>query len=668
MSEVKKIKINGTDISIKDETARTGIAANSEAIAAEAEARKNADTNYTGDNRTSTVEGDDTRTAGDITDTADNIVIHAKASILMDSDGSYTEDIEGKKKIDADSIEETYQKTRSIHVVGQQTEAIDSSATKSIDGTYSKIVTGAATETYKDSLNVTAKNSTETVTEKKTIKAADIALDPTSGALTYSEPVKNNKLVTVPMKSTTGVLYNLLCEGSRLGDELPYIFNADNTGTTDVSAALNAACQQYRGIIIPPGTYRIDSPVNATLCQIQGIGATLTAGAVIDTVLYYENGGDFKQLHDLHIDCASKAKCGIRVMNTPGMVLDTITIRNATSVGISLGTADTSAGGGHININNCMVYNNETLATCILNNSPDTVIRDCELYYTNCAIDCYATYLMLYNTHLWSGGAAANKLTEDKAINLRPELVSLDISGLYIDSFTFGIYTDNRIWCNGNNIFFYNDTERNEMKTSIGVRCNLWSRFLINAVAGGSHVPFYPLTYSDLQAYINTEPPKDNKKMYFSGCIGSPNTLTSMANDLSCYPEKITLAIKGENLNGYFLIGKIIPSDSSDIDFYVGNAVGECHFKYWTDKARTKDNINVSGCTNTTAYTFHIGARQTETIAGTEVVSYPVYVQHGDTIPFQIYGYAGNLAACVCLTYISKVEAPNIIATISPTS
>lgn len=260
MSEVKKIKINGTDISIKDETARTGITENSKAIAAEAEARKNADTNYTGDNRTSTVEGDDTRTAGDITDTADNIVIHAKASILMDSDGSYTEDIEGKKKIDADSIEETYQKTRSIHVVGQQTEAIDSSATKSIDGTYSKIVTGAVTETYKDSLNVTAKNSTETVTEKKTIKAADIALDPTSGALTYSEPVKNNKLVTVPMKSTTGEAYNLLCEGSELGtNSIKSVkdFGAIGDGVHDDTEAIKAALNANTGIYFPAGIYLI---------------------------------------------------------------------------------------------------------------------------------------------------------------------------------------------------------------------------------------------------------------------------------------------------------------------------------------------------------------------------------------------------------------------------
>lgn len=277
MSEVKKIKINGTDIAIKDETARTGITENSKAIAAEAEARKNADTNYTGDNRTSTVEGDDTRTAGDITDTADNIVIHAKASILMDSDGSYTEDIEGKKKIDADSIEETYQKTRSIHVVGAQTEAVDSSATKSIDGTYSKIVTGAVTETYKDSLNVTAKNSTETVTEKKTIKAADIALDPTSGALTYSEPVKNNKLVTVPMKSTTGVLYNLLCEGSEVGGnrgiKTVKDYGAYGDGIHDDTAAIQAALDSNNIIFIPDGDYLLSGTLHCDDTAIYGGGS-----------------------------------------------------------------------------------------------------------------------------------------------------------------------------------------------------------------------------------------------------------------------------------------------------------------------------------------------------------------------------------------------------------
>lgn len=233
-------------------------AALSKRIDAEATARADADANYTGTNRISTVTGDDNRTAGDITDTADNIVIHGKRSVLMDSDGTYTEDITGKKKVTADSVEEIYQNTRSIHVVGEQTEAVDSNATKSIYGSYSKTVTGVTTETYNAARDIIGTNSTENYTGKKVITAQDIQFIPGSGALTYGTPVKRGSLRVLAMKKANGEPYNILCEGSTFdyGANVKD-FGAKGDGMTDDTAAIQAAINQtdYDTIIIPPGKY-----------------------------------------------------------------------------------------------------------------------------------------------------------------------------------------------------------------------------------------------------------------------------------------------------------------------------------------------------------------------------------------------------------------------------
>lgn len=258
----------------------------SKRIDAEAAARADADANYTGTNRASTVTGNDTRTAGDITDTADNVVIHGKKSILMDSDGTYTEDITGKKKVTADSAEETYQSTRSIHVVGAQTEAVDSDATKSVGGTYSKTVTGVTTETYNAARAITGTNSTESYTGKKVISAQDIQFTPGSGAITYSKPSKTGDLITIPFKDSDGEVYKVLCEGTKIKTPTAIInvqeYGAKGDGITDDSAAINAAVTAAKakggGIVFLPSTekgYFVHSTINVNgNVYIRGDGQT----------------------------------------------------------------------------------------------------------------------------------------------------------------------------------------------------------------------------------------------------------------------------------------------------------------------------------------------------------------------------------------------------------
>lgn len=214
MPDVSLININNTDINIKDATART-------AVADEVTARKAADANYTGDNKVSTVSGDYTVLAGDITETADNITIHGKQSVLIDSDGNYTEDVVGKRKITAKENEEIYSGTHSEHVTGVTTKAYDNNVTESIDGTYSRIVTGAITETHQASETISGTNSAENMTGIKSIAANDIRFTATNsaGAVTYSKPTSDGKLVTVPYKDTDGNIYKVLCEGTTIDSD-----------------------------------------------------------------------------------------------------------------------------------------------------------------------------------------------------------------------------------------------------------------------------------------------------------------------------------------------------------------------------------------------------------------------------------------------------------------
>ena len=142
--------------------ARTGADdALSNQIAAEVTARENADANYRGANRVSTVTGDDTRTAGDITDTADNIVIHGKRSILIDSDGACTETVALNRELDVNGDD-------SVH--------IDGASTLNIGGLRTEVYAADKSDSVNGSHTINRNNITATVTGKTNISAKDVAV------------------------------------------------------------------------------------------------------------------------------------------------------------------------------------------------------------------------------------------------------------------------------------------------------------------------------------------------------------------------------------------------------------------------------------------------------------------------------------------------------------
>ena len=155
----------------------------SEDIAAEAERRKNADANYIGENKVSTVTGDDTRTAGNITDTADNIVIHGKKSILIDSDGAYT-----------------------LNVGGPCTEVYDVNKNDSVKGTHT-INRNNITMTITGKTNITAKDiavSAEAVSINNTTPSLPIVFPDKTIDLHELDNIGSNKRVIIAMGDSLG--------------------------------------------------------------------------------------------------------------------------------------------------------------------------------------------------------------------------------------------------------------------------------------------------------------------------------------------------------------------------------------------------------------------------------------------------------------------------------
>lgn len=450
-------------------------AALSERIDAEAAARADADANYTGTNKVSTVTGDDTRTAGDITDTADNVVIHGKKSILMDSDGTYTEDITGKKKVNADNVEETYRSTRSIHVVGEQTEAIDSNATKSIGGTYSKTVTGVTTEIYNAARSITGTNSTESYTGKKVISAQDIQLTPASGALTYSKPVQKDNLVIIPFKSSDGINYNVLCEGTKISTDSGDPINAIAAGFDPTGVNYNDdvfAANSDHSIFFPEGTYRFKNGIEIKN-SIYGTGATegQENGDTL-TRLVFENGAYAIKFADTN---KSKIISGVNITPAEGGILYAnsvysvcrithVLIGGCRTYGIKIAPSIMSS--RCISIDNVQIfgdaaYTKDCTAYVFNSNAPDCTMHHIYSGQTQIGIDSAANILTLSDVHLWTGVAGAAPTTawyrETKGFKLANSTIIG--SNIYIDSAFIPIFATAESIVNMTSlVIWYDDT------------------------------------------------------------------------------------------------------------------------------------------------------------------------------------------------------------------
>ena len=121
----------------------------------------------------------------------------------------------GNVKKDANNSETTLQGTRSLHVVGESTVAIDSNSTESVDGAKSEVVTGVSSANYNADRTVNGTNFIETFTGKKTTNSKDYVIN-TENPLTYKKPeLSNNGLSYIPFKDVDGNIYYLCVKSEK---------------------------------------------------------------------------------------------------------------------------------------------------------------------------------------------------------------------------------------------------------------------------------------------------------------------------------------------------------------------------------------------------------------------------------------------------------------------
>ena len=126
----------------------------------------------------------------------------------------------GNVKKDANNSETTLQGTRSLHVVGESTVAIDSNSTESVDGSKSEIVTGVSSAEYKADRIVKGTNKSETFTGKKVTNAQDIVLNPNS-PLTYKTPSDKYKYFkSIPFKDNDSEYDVLVYKNNELDTDI----------------------------------------------------------------------------------------------------------------------------------------------------------------------------------------------------------------------------------------------------------------------------------------------------------------------------------------------------------------------------------------------------------------------------------------------------------------
>lgn len=167
-------------------------------------------------NDTVNVSGDFTLVAGDIAETANNITLHSRKDMLLDSDGKLTEQITGNREIDVDGND-------SIHV----------------DGASTLNVGGIRTEVY-------AGNKTEGVTGAYTGKFGSASFETAAPNWLVKFPDKTIDLAWIKESKVTFVTD----------------YGARGDGVTDDSQAFIDAVNNAGLIVIPPGKYRITKTIN----------------------------------------------------------------------------------------------------------------------------------------------------------------------------------------------------------------------------------------------------------------------------------------------------------------------------------------------------------------------------------------------------------------------
>lgn len=194
-------------------------------------------------NDTVNVSGDYTLNAGDIAETASNVTIHSTLDMLLDADGTLTEQVSGNRVIDVDGDE-------SIHVDGVTSINRGGAVTEVYGSSVDKRVAGAFTESFEDT-------ATSTYSSKRIVKSKDIDVTADSYLVHFPDKTVDLSNIIASIPSVTS-------------------FGAVGDGVHDDTDAIELALNTSKALYFPAGTYLISKTLTIYEPHFYGAGSRTT--------------------------------------------------------------------------------------------------------------------------------------------------------------------------------------------------------------------------------------------------------------------------------------------------------------------------------------------------------------------------------------------------------
>lgn len=234
-------------------------------------------------NDTVNVSGDYTLNAGDIAETASNVTIHSTKDMVLDADGSLTEQVTGGKTSEVGGkLTERVTGSRELDVDGDDSVHVDGvtsvnrggAVTEVYGSSVDKRVTGAFTESFEDTVSSVYKGKKIVNGKDIIINSDTIKLIPTT-PLIYSKPQKiNNSISGVPFTDIDNNQYYLIAgdASTTLNDLLKP--SGDITGLTD-AVNIQTALDNDGTVLLDNGVFYINKPLELKMYDIiKGNGNT----------------------------------------------------------------------------------------------------------------------------------------------------------------------------------------------------------------------------------------------------------------------------------------------------------------------------------------------------------------------------------------------------------
>ena len=282
-----------------------------------------------------------------------------------------------------------------------------------------------------------------------------------------------------------------------LGYVTPEMFGAIGDGAIDDTEAIQAALNSGSTVFFAKKTYCISETLIISGSVDFG-NATIKAADEMSVMISCTNLGDILRLSGGTIDCNQMAETGISLMGCYGAYVQNMKVLDATSESIYISESATSRG-GHNWVIACKLYNKNTCASGVVNDTPDLKIINTEIYYTSCAVEHKYGIIFLANTHLWSGGVA-NADTDSIGIKAdgqtNPRVFG---TNLYLDSFYIGVDLNARVGKVHltNSLFYWAETTPHSTSpfTCYGIRCGKSTKLSLDSCF---YQTFSPITKVDI--------------------------------------------------------------------------------------------------------------------------------------------------------------------------